>query len=57
MWALISSDEHIIAKDFKSKEEALSYKKFYAPTVITINQNTVKYAMIEMRARRLINKQ
>ncbi len=56
MWALITSDERIIAKDFKSKEEALSYKKFYAPSGLPINQNTAKYASIEMRARQLINK-
>ena len=50
MWAIITKDERIVARDFKNKPEALAYMKFHCNSnnFIVINQNTNKFAMIEM---------
>ena len=51
MWAIITNDNQVVAKDFKSKPAALGYMKFFLiPNVKyeIINQNSQRYINIDM---------
>ena len=54
MWALITKDEKIIARDFPSKIAAIQYKTYYVSTkdAILIDQNSAKFAKIDMKNKR-----
>ena len=52
MWAIITNNNQVVAKDFKSKTAALGYMKFFLiPNVKyeIINQNSQRYINIDMR--------
>lgn len=52
MWAIITNNNQVVAKDFKSKPAVLGYMKFFLiPNVKyeIINQNSQRYINIDMR--------
>ena len=50
MWAVITDDERIVAKDFVTKPAALGYLKYQPPHGFkVIDQNSKRFAEIEMR--------
>lgn len=57
MWAIITKEEKIIARDFRTRPAALEYLRFHCGgdlnNYIIINQNTNKFAMIELKRYKL----
>lgn len=53
MWALITKDGKIIARDFPTRIAAIQYKAYYVSTkdAIPIDQNSKKFVEIDYKSR------
>lgn len=56
MWAIITKNKSIVARDFRTKSEALSYLNFKDKNITSgwkvINQNSKEFIMIDYYSRR-----
>lgn len=52
MWAVISRTNAIIARDFRTRYEAVNFIMHSYPSGICINQNSTEFGRIEMRNRK-----
>ena len=56
MWAIITKNKSIIARDFRTKPEALSYLKFKDKNITSgwkvIDQNKKEFIMIDYYSRK-----
>ena len=55
MWALITKDEKVIARDFKTKFDAMQYRRTRCSNpnnVEPINQNSKRFVNIDIKSRK-----
>lgn len=53
MWAVITKDEKLVARDFATKPAALAWIKYQPYSGLqVIDQNTNRFIQIEMKSRR-----
>ena len=56
MWAIITKNKSIVARDFRTRPEALSYLKFKDKNITSgwkvINQNSKEFIMIDYYSRK-----
>ena len=49
MYAIITKEDRIIARDFRTRFDALNYRKVLSMPVDIISQNSKRFAKIEMK--------
>lgn len=52
MWAVVTKEGWLIARDFRTKPEALHWMKMYNKPMRVINQFSKEFILVEERSRK-----